>query len=39
LFSCARSGQLVSKDELLQEVWPGRIVEEVSLSVNISAVP
>jgi DNA-binding winged helix-turn-helix (wHTH) protein/tetratricopeptide (TPR) repeat protein len=33
-----RSGQLVSKDELLQEVWPGRFVEEVNLSVNISAV-
>src|SRR5438270_37049 len=33
-----RSGQLVSKDELLQEVWPGRFVEEGNLSVNISAV-
>src|SRR5262245_10720854 len=33
-----RSGQLVSKDELLQEVWPGRFVEEVNLTVNISAV-
>ncbi len=33
-----RSGQLVSKDELLQDVWPGRVVEEVNLSVNISAV-
>jgi DNA-binding winged helix-turn-helix (wHTH) protein/tetratricopeptide (TPR) repeat protein len=33
-----RSGQLVSKDELLEEVWPGRFVEEVNLSVNISAV-
>ncbi len=33
-----RSGHLVSKDELLQEVWPGRFVEEVNLSVNISAV-
>lgn len=33
-----RGGQLVSKDELLQEVWPGRFVEEVNLSVNISAV-
>jgi DNA-binding winged helix-turn-helix (wHTH) protein len=32
-----RSGQLVSKDELLQEVWPGRFVEEVNLSVNVSA--
>ena len=33
-----RSGQLVSKDELLQQVWPDRFVEEVNLSVNISAV-
>ncbi len=33
-----RSGQLVSKDDLFQEVWPGRFVEEVNLSVNISAV-
>jgi DNA-binding winged helix-turn-helix (wHTH) protein/Tfp pilus assembly protein PilF len=33
-----RSGQLVSKDELFQEVWPDRFVEEVNLSVNISAV-
>jgi DNA-binding winged helix-turn-helix (wHTH) protein/tetratricopeptide (TPR) repeat protein len=33
-----RSGQLVSKDELLQEIWPGRFVEEVNLSVTISAV-
>ena len=33
-----RSGHLVSKDELLQEIWPGRVVEEVNLSVNISAV-
>src|SRR5437764_4080555 len=32
-----RSGQLVSKDELLQEVWPGCFVEEVNLSVNIAA--
>ena len=32
-----RSGHLVSKDELLREVWPDTIVEEVNLSVNISA--
>ena len=38
LFLVSRSGQLVSKDELLQEVWPGRFVEEVNLSVNISVV-
>ena len=33
-----RSGRLVSKDELFEAVWPGRFVEEVNLSVNISAV-
>lgn len=33
-----RSGQLVSKDELFQEIWPDRFVEEVNLSVNVSAV-
>jgi DNA-binding winged helix-turn-helix (wHTH) protein len=32
-----RSGHLVSKDELLREVWPDTFVEEVNLSVNISA--
>ncbi|MBA3515686.1 MAG: winged helix-turn-helix domain-containing protein [Pyrinomonadaceae bacterium] len=31
------SGHLVGKDELLQQVWPDSFVEEVSLSVNISA--
>jgi DNA-binding winged helix-turn-helix (wHTH) protein len=29
-------GHLVSKDQLLDEVWPGRFVAEVNLSVNIS---
>jgi DNA-binding winged helix-turn-helix (wHTH) protein/TolB-like protein len=32
-----RAGHLVLKDELLREVWPDTIVEEVNLSVNISA--
>src|SRR4051812_21787021 len=32
-----RSGRLVSKDELLREVWPDTFVEEVNLTVNISA--
>lgn len=32
-----RSGHLVSKDDLLHEVWPDTFVEEVNLSVNISA--
>lgn len=30
-------GQALSKDELLRAVWPDTIVEEVNLSVNISA--
>jgi DNA-binding winged helix-turn-helix (wHTH) protein/Tfp pilus assembly protein PilF len=33
-----RSGRLVTKDELMREVWPSLVVEEVNLSVNISAV-
>lgn len=32
-----RSGHLVSKDELLREVWPDTFVQEVNLTVNISA--
>src|SRR5216684_9078368 len=31
------SGHLVSKDDLLRSVWPDTIVEEVNLTVNISA--
>jgi DNA-binding winged helix-turn-helix (wHTH) protein/TolB-like protein/Flp pilus assembly protein TadD len=30
-------GHLLTKDELLQAVWPGIVVEEVNLSVNVSA--
>ena len=30
-------GQLVSKDELLERVWPGQFVEEGNLKVHISA--
>ena len=30
-------GRLLTKDELLQAVWPGVVVEEVNLSVNVSA--
>src|SRR6266705_160352 len=30
-------GRLVGKDALLEEVWPGVIVEEVNLTVNVSA--
>src|SRR5664279_1134805 len=33
----ARSGQLVSKNDLLTLVWPGLVVEENNLQVQISA--
>jgi predicted ATPase/DNA-binding winged helix-turn-helix (wHTH) protein len=32
------AGRLVTKDELMARVWPGRIVEENTLEVHISAV-
>ncbi len=32
-----RHGRLATKDELMREVWPGIFVDEVNLSVNISA--
>ncbi|HEV7578311.1 MAG TPA: winged helix-turn-helix domain-containing protein [Caldimonas sp.] len=32
-----QSGHLVTKDELLRAVWPAVVVEEVNLSVNVSA--
>jgi DNA-binding winged helix-turn-helix (wHTH) protein/TolB-like protein/Tfp pilus assembly protein PilF len=31
-------GRLVTKEALLAEVWPGVVVEEVNLTVNISAI-
>jgi DNA-binding winged helix-turn-helix (wHTH) protein/TolB-like protein/tetratricopeptide (TPR) repeat protein len=31
------AGHLLTKDELLEQVWPGLVVEEVNLSVNVSA--
>lgn len=31
------AGHLLTKDELLRAVWPGVVVEEVNLSVNVSA--
>jgi Tol biopolymer transport system component/DNA-binding winged helix-turn-helix (wHTH) protein len=31
------AGHLISKEDLLREVWPDSFVEEVNLSVNISA--
>jgi predicted ATPase/DNA-binding winged helix-turn-helix (wHTH) protein len=33
----SRPGQLVTKDEIMAEVWPGVIVEENNLQVHISA--
>ena len=38
LVTLARNpGHLLTKDELLQAVWPGVVVDEVNLSVNVSA--
>ncbi len=31
------AGHLLTKDDLLAQVWPGLVVEEVNLSVNVSA--
>jgi TolB-like protein/Tfp pilus assembly protein PilF len=31
-----RRGELVSKDELIREVWPGRVVEEANLNVQVA---
>jgi DNA-binding winged helix-turn-helix (wHTH) protein len=28
-------GQVLTKDELFQGIWPGAFVEEVSLAVNV----
>ena len=33
----ARAGQLVSKNDLLTQVWPGLVVEENNLQVQVSA--
>jgi predicted ATPase/DNA-binding winged helix-turn-helix (wHTH) protein len=33
----SRHGQLVTKDELMAEVWPGIVVEENNLQVHVSA--
>src|SRR5512143_1979571 len=32
-----RAGELVSKDELLERAWPGLVVEENNLQVQVSA--
>jgi predicted ATPase/DNA-binding winged helix-turn-helix (wHTH) protein len=33
----SRQGQLVTKDELMAEVWPGVVVEENNIQVHVSA--
>src|SRR6478736_2663374 len=33
----SRHGQLVTKDELMAEVWPGVVVEENNIQVHVSA--
>jgi predicted ATPase/DNA-binding winged helix-turn-helix (wHTH) protein len=38
LLLVSRQGQLVTKDELMAEVWPGVVVEENNIQVHISAV-
>jgi DNA-binding winged helix-turn-helix (wHTH) protein/TolB-like protein len=34
----SQAGHLATKDDLLRSVWPGLVVEEVNLSVNMSAI-
>ncbi len=36
-FLVEKNGQIVTKDEILDAVWPGQFVEEANLSVQISA--
>jgi DNA-binding winged helix-turn-helix (wHTH) protein len=31
-------GRVLTKDELLKQIWPDTFVEEVNLAVNISAI-
>ena len=37
LAMAARPGQLMTKGELLDAVWPGRVVEEANLSVQVAS--
>ena len=37
LYLVRNQGRILTKDELLQQIWPGTFVEEVNLAVNISA--
>ncbi|MEO8304543.1 MAG: winged helix-turn-helix domain-containing protein [Betaproteobacteria bacterium] len=32
-----RAGELVTKDDLMERIWPGRVVEEGNLHVHVSA--
>ena len=34
----ANPGHLLSKDELIEKVWPGTFVEEANLAYNVSAI-
>ena len=33
-----KSGRVIAKEELLEKVWPGTVVEEANLAVNISTI-
>ena len=33
-----KSGRVIAKEELLQKVWPGALVDEANLAVNISTI-
>src|SRR3982750_2381517 len=33
----AAPGEVVSKDQLMEKIWPGRIVEENAIQVHVSA--
>ena len=37
LLLVSRPGQLVTKDELMAEIWPGVVVEENNIQVHVSA--
>lgn len=38
LFLVQKRGTVVSKEELLQQIWPGTFVEETNLAVHVSAI-
>src|SRR5262249_61313637 len=37
LLLVSRHGQLMTKDELMAEIWPGLVVEENNIQVHVSA--